>query len=91
MLQHGRPGAKWFWWPKKYELDSSCITDGGNIPGKDSFIPTKFQGNLKIKNVITQAAAGSVQKQDGAWVGVVAGGGGGVNAVQVYYPMENKW
>ena len=38
-----------------------------------------------------QAAAASIQKQDGLWLGVVAGGGGGVNAVQVYDPIENKW
>ena len=38
-----------------------------------------------------QAAAGSVQKPDGAWIGVVAGGKDGVIAVQVYDPIEDKW
>ena len=38
-----------------------------------------------------QAAAGSVQKPDGAWIGVVAGGKDGVIAVQVYEPIEDKW
>ena len=41
--------------------------------------------------IISQAAAASIQKQDGLWLGVVAGGDGGVNAVQVYDPIENKW
>ena len=41
--------------------------------------------------IFIQAAAGSVQKQDGGWVGVVAGGGDGINAVQVYDPVKNLW
>ena len=59
MLQHGRPGGKGFWWPKKWdELDSSCITDGGNIPGKDSFLFLQnwSKSNLKMSKHRLQQA-----------------------------------
>ena len=60
----------------------------------DHLVPVNF--NMQC-HLFIQAAAGSVQKPDGVWVGVVAGGGkfSGTeqynNAVQTYDPIENKW